>query len=331
MRLSVIIPVYNAQSYLNKCLDSVFCQDLLPSQFEVIAINDGSTDATLEILNTYKNKYPNLIVHSQENKGEAETRNRAIDIAKGKYIAFVDSDDSVKSNTFTTILDKAEKLNLDILYLNMSLYDEKGIFLYQYPSVGVENTVLNGFDHPRRTFPATLYRTELAKKFKFRKEIIIGPDTVFNTMVQSFSKRCSYISIPHYNYTHRDDSLSKQSSSEKAYNGFLNAIEILVNFQSKEFSSKSLNQKKYFDSVLILFMTRIIENNILPTFDKKRVLELKKLLNNLDINYLSDEISTKFNYFNSNYIIFFGYNKILNFKQLIYFTAHTIKNKLKKI
>lgn len=92
--LSIIIPVYNAEMTLRRCLDSIFCTSTLNSRFEVILVNDGSHDKSIEICREYKQKYPNIIkVIDQPNLGVSVARNVGIDNAQGKYILFEDSDD----------------------------------------------------------------------------------------------------------------------------------------------------------------------------------------------------------------------------------------------
>lgn len=96
VKISVIIPVYNMSQYLKECLDSVVGQTL--KEIEVIAINDGSTDESFAILNSYANNYKNIKIISQENMGAGMARNKGIDIATGEYLAFMDPDDYYPSN-----------------------------------------------------------------------------------------------------------------------------------------------------------------------------------------------------------------------------------------
>lgn len=106
MDLSVIVPVYNVERYLENCIESIFDQDLDVTQFEVLLINDGSTDSSYSICQRLAKKHPNIRLFSHENVGLSATRNRGIDQAQGKYIYFIDSDDFLKShflNQFLTI------------------------------------------------------------------------------------------------------------------------------------------------------------------------------------------------------------------------------------
>ncbi len=327
MRLSIIIPVYNAEKYLENCLNSVFNQQLNASDYEVIAVDDGSKDNSFSILKEYEKVHPNLVVLTQENKGEAETRNRAIALAKGTYIGFVDSDDEIESNTLKQILERAENDQLDILYLNMSLYDDKGNFIYAIPNVGNENEIKSGFEHPNRTYCATLYLKETIGKVTFSKEIMIGLDTVFNAMVQTKAKRCSSISIPYYKYFQREDSTSDKGKTERGFNGFINAIETLALFQETNFSFENAVHREYFDRIFTVFITRILDHNVLPNLNKQRFRQLKNTLYALELNYLLDKLTDKYQFINKSEWQFFSLQKILRLKQKLFLVAQKYKNK----
>ena len=96
INVSIVIPVYNVEKYLKQCLESVVNQTL--DKIEVICINDGSTDNSLNILKEYEKKYNNIIIIDQENKGPGFARNIGMKRASGKYIYFLDSDDYIELN-----------------------------------------------------------------------------------------------------------------------------------------------------------------------------------------------------------------------------------------
>ncbi len=110
-KISLIVPVYNTEEYLNKCLDSLISQSL--KDIEIILINDGSTDDSEKIINNYDDKRIKYI--SRENKGVGKTRNEGIDLAKGEYLAFVDSDDYLDINFCKKMYEKAVKDNCDLV------------------------------------------------------------------------------------------------------------------------------------------------------------------------------------------------------------------------
>ena len=95
MFLSFIVPVYNAEAYLNECLDSLLNQDIPSEEYEVICVNDGSTDGSRGILEAFGARYPNLILINQANSGVSTARNRGMKTARGTFLWFVDADDFI--------------------------------------------------------------------------------------------------------------------------------------------------------------------------------------------------------------------------------------------
>ena len=122
-KLSVIIPVYNVERYLKECLDSVCNQTL--EDIEIICINDGSTDNSLDILNEYAAKDNRIKIISKENGGQATARNLGIKEAQGEYIAFVDSDDFIEPEMFEKLYSKAKADNLDLVMCKIATYDNQ--------------------------------------------------------------------------------------------------------------------------------------------------------------------------------------------------------------
>lgn len=114
--LSVVIPVFNVEKYLVQFLDSLLLQVYVPD--EVIFVDDGSTDKSVEIIESYLGKFESAIFLKQENFGCSEARNSGAKIAKGKYISFVDSDDVLHTNYYSAMLDVAESYSLDMVIVN---------------------------------------------------------------------------------------------------------------------------------------------------------------------------------------------------------------------
>lgn len=124
--LSIIVPVYNVEKYLSKCLDSLLAQDISISDYEIIVINDGSTDKSLSIAESYRESFSNIRVISQINKGLGGARNTGIKASKGKYLFFVDSDDLIKKNSLKLLLEFMEFKKLDALRFNHEAINEEG-------------------------------------------------------------------------------------------------------------------------------------------------------------------------------------------------------------
>jgi len=108
-QLSIIIPVYNVEKYITRCLESIYSQGIDESLFEVIAINDGSIDNSFQILEEFGKLHGNLYIHTQENKGLSCARNKGIELATGEYIWFIDSDDWITGDSLSIVLKNTEK------------------------------------------------------------------------------------------------------------------------------------------------------------------------------------------------------------------------------
>ena len=122
-KISIIVPVYNVEKYLKRCIDSILDQTF--KEFELILVNDGSTDKSLEICNNYKRDDDRVIVIDKINGGLSSARNAGLDIAKGEYIAFVDSDDYINKNMYKKMFDLAKKDQVDIVQCKFKkVYDD---------------------------------------------------------------------------------------------------------------------------------------------------------------------------------------------------------------
>ena len=118
--LSILIPVYNVEKYLAQCLESVINQTL--SDIEIIVINDGSKDNSLNIIKDFAAKDKRIIVIDKENEGYGKSMNRGLDVASGKYIGIVESDDWIEPNMYEKLISTAEKYKADIVKANFFSY-----------------------------------------------------------------------------------------------------------------------------------------------------------------------------------------------------------------
>ncbi len=122
IKVSVIIPVFNVERYLEECLDSILAQTL--KEIEIICVNDGSVDNSLNILKEYEKKYPQIKVMDQLNKGQSAARNRALEQASGEYVYFMDSDDLLTSKALDELYQICNEKKLDILYFSGTSFFE---------------------------------------------------------------------------------------------------------------------------------------------------------------------------------------------------------------
>lgn len=161
--LSIIIPVYNVEKYLAKCLDSVIRPEL--DGYEIIAVNDGSTDSSPAILEEYRSRYPELIrIITKENGGLGSARNAAIDPAEGEYLYFPDSDDYLAADAVSEILSLCREGGFDICFFDATAVNEEGKFLEYIPGADHEGTFTLESDpgillHRMNTFNKIIRRT----------------------------------------------------------------------------------------------------------------------------------------------------------------------------
>ena len=120
--ISVIVPAYNVEDYLGECLDSIINQTF--TDIEIICVNDGSVDSTLDIFNDYASRDERINVISQENKGLSGARNTGLKHAKGKYIYFMDSDDYLEVNALERMYSAAEEKSADIVFFKLINFDD---------------------------------------------------------------------------------------------------------------------------------------------------------------------------------------------------------------
>lgn len=123
-KVSVIIPVYNTEKYIEACLDSIVNQTL--RDIEIICVNDGSKDNSLQLLCNYASKDSRITIIDQHNGGQSSARNHALDIAQGEYIFFMDSDDQLESEALAVLTSKADEMNLEVLFFDgKCFFDEE--------------------------------------------------------------------------------------------------------------------------------------------------------------------------------------------------------------
>ena len=145
MKLSVVIPLYNKEKYIDRCLKSLIAQDVFQDEYEIIVINDGSKDSSEKIAQGYADKHTNIHMFSQQNQGLSATRNRGLEIATGDYLYFLDADDYLASNVLGNLLEICEQNNLDILGFSTN-ETQDGSLTHSNTSNNIQNYNINIVD-----------------------------------------------------------------------------------------------------------------------------------------------------------------------------------------
>lgn len=181
--ISVIIPVYNVELYLERCLDSI-CGNTY-EKLEIICVNDGSTDSSLKILQQYAERDDRIIIIDQLNGGICSARNTGLNIAKGEYIAFVDSDDWVHKNFFEFQLRAIKDYNADLTVCDYVRTDDESIFSIEEPLYCVQEISIKEKMCDNRTknyIWNTLFRKEVIGSLRFNERSQIE-DSLFNIQI----------------------------------------------------------------------------------------------------------------------------------------------------
>ena len=205
-KVSIIVPVYNVEKYLSKCLDSLIDQTL--KEIEIIAVNDGSTDSSLKILEEYEEKYNNIKVYTKENGGLSDARNYGLQYVAGEYIAFLDSDDYVDTTLYEKMYDKAIQEKADYVECD---------FIWEYPD---KNRIDTGIRYKDKQEMFTYARVVAWNKL-IKASIVLNNEELrfpfglkyedvefFYKLVPEIDK-FAFVEEPLIHYIQREDSLVK--------------------------------------------------------------------------------------------------------------------------
>ncbi len=292
-KVSIIVPVYNVEEHLRRCLDSLVNQTL--EDIEIIVVNDGSKDSSQEIINEFYEKYPSKIrYYIIENSGAAQARNYALNSVEGEYIGFVDSDDYIEPTMFEELYSKAVEEKADISVCGYyKAMPEKCIERGTYPYKCFNNNVFNEPSMFINNLPYIwnkIFKTELIKEneIKFEK-FRIFEDLVFTYEAFLMANKIVQVQKPLYYYRIlRDNSLTNEFS-EKRFDIF-EAGDKLIEFFKKK------NSFEYFEDELLF----IILKHIYVVLEKEVKLGKLKLKNKF--------INKSFKYLNSRFPYWKEYN-----------------------
>lgn len=214
LKISIIIPAYNAAIYIEKCITSLLNQNIPDNEYEIIVINDGSTDNTFHIVQSLSNIYPQIKCINTPNQGVSNSRNLGIDQAIGEIILFVDADDFIEPNSLATIYNTMQDNDLDLLLLDYNYWDAKG-------------KQIDGFDHKElrqcsqnvvsgkefilnKYLPSTIwilaYRHSYLLNYNFYFINIRHEDEEFIPRVLYYAQRMKYLPLKFYNYIQSESS-----------------------------------------------------------------------------------------------------------------------------
>lgn len=236
--ISIIVPIYNVQEYLYKCIESILNQSY--KNIEVILIDDGSVDKSPIICDDFAALDNRIVVIHTQNKGVSSARNLGMNVAKGKYVGFVDADDYIEKDMFKILYEKIKKDNSDMVMCDVyientkksiyKIYDENYIFNKDLMAKNLFNN--SGFNW----LCNKLFKMEIVQYITLNESIHMGEDILFICEYICKGSKYSYISIPLYHYMIRVDSAC-----------------------NSEFNYKKLTNIKAYECILDIYLENICQ------------------------------------------------------------------------
>lgn len=277
--LSFIVPVYNVSSYLSKCLDSILNQSLSVEEYEIVVVNDGSTDGSFEIVQCYAKKYPNITVITQKNGGLSSARNVGIRVARGEYIQFVDSDDYLEPNVIKGLLEKMERENLDVLRFNYQNVNEK----YEpfNPNreyrqfVDYRDELTDGFSFLAKRLGYSCYAWQFILKASLLQDEscdfklgIYFEDTEWTPRMLVRARRVTSVDCLVYNYLMRPGSITQGLTNEKQRKVLNDKMGLIAALLEQK---KNISDTRWFDGMIGQTVISILGMLGLLFFKEKRI------------------------------------------------------------
>ena len=303
-KLSIIVPVYGVEKYIDKCLNSLVKQSL--KEIEIIVVNDGTKDNSQKIIDKYVKKYPDKIKsYIKENGGQGSARNYGLEKANGEYIGYVDSDDFVEKDMYKKLYNKAKENNYDIVvcgnYNVSEDYQNKNIdtFINNY------NTDLENIFFGKMAVWNKIYKRDILIKNKLEfKEKVWYEDLAFTLKAIMNSNTFAFIDEPLYDYLIREGSTMNNSNVQRN-------LEILDAFNDILSYIKHNKKEEYFSKIEFLAIDHIYISAIVRVLKAEADDKVKRET----INKLIDYMNKKFpNYKNNKYINTLSKNRKISYK-----------------
>lgn len=218
-KVTVVVPIYNVEAYVRKCVDSILAQSF--SDFELILVDDGSTDGCGDICDSYAKKDGRIRVIHQKNTGLGGARNTGMKASAGEYILFVDSDDSIGPKTLEVTCGKAAESDADMVIFGYQSEDENGQALQVFLDSAPKNQPLSPTVHKEILLSSPTACNKLCKKELFEKSGLLYPSKVWyedirtSTKLYFFAEKIVFIDDIFYHYFIRPGSIMQNKNIER--------------------------------------------------------------------------------------------------------------------
>lgn len=275
-KITIGVPVYNAEPFLIRCLDSLLRQGVDSQYYEILCVDDGSTDASWNILCKYKKTYPEIftIIKNEHNIGLAKTRNRLIENAKGEYLGFVDADDFVIDGSFAFLCSFLRE-DIDVLQFSMITLDDNVLKKNIAKTTGEGEIVFDGFAKTflERCLPTFIQVLFIRIVYLYHHNLRVldtryCEDPLFILRLYMTNPRMRYVNADVYRYTVNCSQMSRERDALKmqvAVNSYMTFFEYLVSFRDNCSNSEKrlqMSLKNVIDGQLRPFISRTFCANI---------------------------------------------------------------------
>ena len=318
IKISVIVPCYNIESYLPRCIESILVQTY--KTLEIILISDGSTDGTDEVIREYAKKDSRIIPIFKANSGVSDTRNRGLDMATGDYIGFVDGDDYIEPEMYETLLKNAIENNADISHCGYQMvfpsrvdyYYNTGKKVIQDNKKGIRDIIVGDYVEPG--IWNKLYRLDILKELRMPPDIKINEDVVFNFYAFVNSQKSVYEDLPFYHYILRKGSAATSKIDQNKLFDPVRVRKEIFEYSLKNLDNEiqSVAYSSYLNSIINLY--RVVSNSKLKEYKEDSFI-LKRQIKEIKGNFmLSKRVKTeRFFFFHCTGLLMFTYKIYDNF------------------
>lgn len=264
--ITVIVPVYNNEKYLKKCMDSIAAQTY--DNYEVILINDGSTDGSGRLCDSFAEKDERISVIHQENRGLASSRKRGVDAAKGKYITFVDSDDYIAPHMLETLYNHIS--NFDMVTCGFTVVQKDGsqktkrTFEEGYVDFCSSKEAIYSFFNRKYLYESAwgkLVRKGLYYRIDMCEGAVPGEEICTTLQLLQLSKRVRALSEPMYYYRQNEEGISRGGYTPRHRKGLVNYIN-LCDSLIERFPEIKIKIGAYFCEYEMAVMTAMCRNDV---------------------------------------------------------------------
>jgi glycosyltransferase involved in cell wall biosynthesis len=326
MKLSVLIPMHNAEAFVNNCLISLINQDLSSADYEIIVMDDGSTDNCFKIVNEYVKVHNNIFLYSENNAGSDSTRNKLLKLAKGEYVYFIDADDYLAYNSLGLILEYLQIHNLDFIGFDTLKTNYLTHFLLEKEySDKLFSAVHNGLEYIRdnRNLRHEVWWYIVKKSLIDDNNIVFdengnNTDVIFTIKLLLKANRLAYCSLPIHRYVQTKGSVMRGNSSEKKrklidsmFNMIISYSELINSIQAEILEDKEiiLENLKFRRDVFTFFnIINMLRLKYRKEIFQKRIIQLDEVNAYPVNNFLNNHYNT---------LKFSVLNKIINNKAFL--------------